>query len=121
MMLEREGGFLIVDDDPDMCWALEVILRKCGLRALKAQSGTEALRLMESMAFRLALVDAKLPDMDGLELARRMHRRDSALPIVMVSGYFYANDRAIKEAMAAGWIYGFISKPFEHEEIAKFL
>ena len=111
--------FLIVDDDPDMCWVLEVLLKKHGLRAEKAKTAAEALGLIESTSFHLALVDAKLPDMDGLELARRLHRHDPALPILLVSGYFYRHDPAIEAAIGAGWISGFLGKPFGHEEILK--
>lgn len=118
-MPEPATLLLIVDDDPDMCWVLEVILRKHGLPTKKAQTAAEALRLIESTGFRLALVDAKLPDMDGLELARRLRRLDSALPILLVSGYFYRHDPAIEAASAAGWISGFIGKPFDHAEILK--
>jgi len=69
--------------------------------------------------FRLAFLDAKLPDMEGLDLARRIRKLDPAVPIVMISGYFYRDDDAIQKAVAEGLISSFIGKPFDHDEILK--
>jgi len=113
--------FLIVDDEPDMCWALEHLLERSGLPSKKAFSGREALALTESTSFSLAFLDAKLPDMDGIELARRMRRLDPSLPIIMISGYFYREDEAVQEALSLGLIHGFISKPFLHDEVMRII
>jgi len=118
-MPTRRDLFLIVDDEPDMCWALEHILEKNGLASKKAFTGSEALGLMEGNHFRMAFLDAKLPDMEGLELARQMQKRDPAVRIMMISGYFYRDDDAVQKATAKGLINGFIGKPFDHDEIVK--
>ena len=68
-------------------------------------------------SYRLAFVDAKLPDMDGLELARRLRHLVPEIRIVMVSGYFYRDDVAVQEAMAEGLICGFVAKPFDHQGV----
>lgn len=109
--------FLIVDDEPDMCWALQHILEDRGFLSRIASNALDALRLMESGKFRLAFLDAKLPDMEGLELARRIREVAPATLIVMVSGYFYKDDLAIQKAFEDGLITGFISKPFLNDEI----
>jgi CheY-like chemotaxis protein len=111
--------FLIVDDEPDMCWALEHILEKNGFLTKKALSGSEALSLIESERFRLIFLDAKLPDIDGLELARQIRKIDPDIRIIIVSGYFYKDDMVIQKALEEGLIYGFIGKPFFHDEILK--
>jgi DNA-binding NtrC family response regulator len=112
---------LIVDDEADMCWALERLLAQHGIPSARALSAREALeRLGEATFCRLAFVDAKLPDMDGLELARRLRQLVPEMRVVMVSGYFYRDDSAVQEAMAEGLICGFIAKPFGHQEIAQF-
>lgn len=116
-MQERGKIFLIVDDEPDMCWALENLLRKSGFISKKAGNGAEAIALIGENSFQLALLDAKLPDIEGLELARHIVAIDPRVSIVMVSGYFYRDDASIQQAMAEGLISGFISKPFDHEEI----
>jgi DNA-binding NtrC family response regulator len=112
-----EKPILIVDDEQDMCWALEQIVRSGGFAARKALSAQEALCLMETDSFRGVFLDAKLPDMEGLELARRIRKIDAQIPVVMVSGYFYRDDVAVQEALAGGLITGFIAKPFRRDEI----
>ena len=71
-MTDSAELILIVDDEPDMCWALEHLLNQRGYVTRKALTAPEALILMERHRFACAFLDAKLPDMDGLELARRI-------------------------------------------------
>ena len=118
-MTKKGKAFLIIDDEPDMCWALEHMLKKHGLSSKRALTGKEALTLMKANRFRLAFLDAKLPDMEGLELARQIRKLDPAIHIVMISGYFYRDDDAVQEAVTEGLINGFIGKPFDHDEILK--
>jgi len=118
-MKEKGETFLIVDDEPDMCWALEHILKKHGVATKRALSGQEALTLARSRRFHLALVDAKLPDMEGIELARRIREVDPSIRIVMISGYFYREDEAVQQALSERLICAFVGKPFLHSEIGK--
>jgi len=118
-MGDREKKILIVDDEPNMCWSLEHLLEKNGFTVVKALSGREALASIETKRFRFAFLDAKLPDMDGLELARRIQEMDPSVYIVMVSGYFYERDTVVQEALAEGLISGFIAKPFMHADILR--
>lgn len=112
---------LIVDDEPDMCWALEHLLNKQGFSTRKGLSAQEGLNLMAQHRFTYAFLDAKLPDMDGLELARRIRKIAPHICIVMVSGYYYQDDDSIQEAISRGLIKIFINKPFLQEEILKAL
>ncbi len=120
-MAEALEQILIVDDEPDMCWALEKLLTSRGLVTQKALSAREALELMPRHHFSRALLDAKLPDMDGLELARRLKEMAPEIHIMMVSGYFYRDDLTIQNAISQGLIRGFISKPFRQDEILQLL
>jgi len=120
-MSEPSDLILIVDDEPDMCWALEHLLHSQGLATRRALSARQALNLMQQDRFSRLFLDAKLPDMDGLELARRILEIAPGTRIIMVSGYFYRNDVSIQDAVSQGLIHGFISKPFLQEEILKAL
>ena len=120
-MADQNQLILIVDDEPDMCWALEHILNQRGYVTRKALSAQEAMKLMEEHRFACAFLDAKLPDMDGLELARCIRERAPDMRILMVSGYFYRDDVSIQEAIAQGIIIDLISKPFLQEEILRVL
>lgn len=116
-MIHTAQRILIVDDEPDMCWALASILSRIDCRAQKALNGEKALRLVTKHHFTVAFLDAKLPDIEGLDLAGRIREKDADTHIFMVSGYFYKNDKAILHALDNGLIDGFFAKPFDHHEI----
>src|SRR5574341_2246643 len=103
-----EATCLVVDDEPDTCWALEHILSRSAMRAERALTAAAALDQVRRRSFTLAFLDVKLPDLDGLELARRIRAIDPALPIIVVSGYFYKHDATIQQAQADGLIRDFI-------------
>lgn len=118
-MKNRDQVFLIVDDEPDMCWALENILKRNDFFSKNATNGREALELVKQHRFRLAFLDAKLPDMEGLQLAKKIRDIDPLVLIVIVSGYFYRDDTDILNAQKQGLINGFIAKPFSHDHVLK--
>lgn len=113
------GRLLIVEDEPDMCWAMGYLPEKQGYAIARAISGRQALRLLRSEEFKMAFLGAKLPDVDGLELARRIGEIDPAIRVVLVSGYDYREDAIVQEALRKGWIGGFIAKPFLHQDFLR--
>jgi len=109
---------LVVDDEPDVRWALAMILRRHGFAVSQAGSGGEALHYLAKSACNLILLDAKLGDIDGVELARQIRSETScAAPVILVSGYFYKDDSLIMHSLATGLISAFITKPFRHADI----
>jgi DNA-binding NtrC family response regulator len=120
-MKNQDDVFLIVDDEPDMCWALENILKKNGFCSKKASNGRKALELVKQNRFRLGFLDAKLPDIEGLQLAKKIRNVDPLVRIVIVSGYFYRDDADILNAQKQGLINDFIAKPFSHNEVLKII
>lgn len=119
--MSRKPPILIVDDEPDMCWAMEHILHGHGHRVVTVQNGGDALAALERESFRLVFMDAKLPDIDGLEVARRAHQRRPHERIILVSGYYYADDPVIRRAMEQQMISAFIAKPFTQQDILRAL
>ena len=108
---------LVVDDDPDICWALERVLGGLGAQCIRALDGRTALEAARLNRPAMALLDAKLPDIDGLELARNLRMADPGILVLVVSGYFYKDDPAIQAALEQRLIHGFIEKPFSHAEV----
>ena len=108
---------LVVDDDPDICWALEHVLGELGARCIRALDGQTALQAARLNHLTLALLDAKLPDIDGLELARNIRIAHPGVLVLMVSGYYYKDDPAIQTALEERLIQGFIEKPFSHAAV----
>ncbi len=109
---------LVVDDDPDVCWALERVLAPLGVKCIRALDGQTALEAARLNRLAVALLDAKLPDIDGLELAQRIRMVDPGILVLVISGYFYKDDPVIETALAHRLIHGFIEKPFSHREVA---
>ena len=108
---------LLVDDDPDICWALDHLLGRLGARCIRALDGQSALEAARRNRPALTLLDAMLPDIDGLALARRIRDADPGILILVISGYFYKDDPAIQAALEQGLVHGFIEKPFSHREV----
>ena len=87
---------LVVDDNADVAGALAMLLEVLGCTVETAASGAEALERARQGRPRLALLDIGLPDMDGLELARRLRAEQpdpTALRLVAISGYGHAEAR----------------------------
>lgn len=111
---------LVVDDEPEVCWALETLLRGERFTVVTVGSGTEALRWLKEPkpACHLILIDAKLPDIEGVELARRIRAETSCVaPLILISGYFYKDDSLVQDALRIGLVSAFITKPFRHDEL----
>ena len=79
---------LVVDDDPDMCWVLKTTLELFDYSAAIAENGKQALRLSATRPFPIAFIDARLPDVDGLQLATVMHSKHKDLRIIIISGFY---------------------------------
>jgi len=110
---------LIVDDEPDVCWALDWLLSRSGFSVKKVLSGREALELVGLFPFEWVFVDAKLPDTEGFELAQLIRETNPAIRVVMISGFYYPDDEVVLDALEKGLITNFISKPFLNDDILK--
>jgi DNA-binding NtrC family response regulator len=108
---------LIVDDEPDICWALESALRPAGFDVITTGKGLRALELIAREAPAAVFLDAKLPDLDGLELASRIRQQSPRTAVILISGYFYEEDEAVTEGLQEDLFIGFVAKPFDLNEV----
>jgi CheY-like chemotaxis protein len=108
----RGGGrtVLIVEDNPMNRKLARNALRSRGFEVLEATTGEEALTLLSRRVADLVLMDLQLPDMDGLEVTRRLKadERTAALPVVALTAHVREVDE--QRALEAGCI-GYITKP----------
>lgn len=81
---------LIVDDKPENLFALDKLLKKVDAEIIKAGSGNEALAMTLNHDFSLILLDVKMPEMDGYEVAEilRGEERTEAIPIIFLTANF---------------------------------
>ena len=87
---------LVVDDEPDMVENCARILKRAGYQCLAATDPHRALALVDSERPDLLLTDLKMPGMDGMELLRRAHEVDPALPVILITAF-----ASIESAVAA--------------------
>ena len=104
---------LVVDDDPSLLKVLRIGLRARGDDVLIAHSGVEAINQVALAAPDLVILDLGLPDLDGLEVCRRV-REFSNVPIVVLSAY--GDERRKVEALDSG-ADDFVTKPFGMAEL----
>src|SRR6202034_1827341 len=104
---------LVVDDDPSLLKALRIGLTARGDDVLIAHSGAEAINQVALAAPDLVILDLGLPDLDGLEVCRRV-REFSNVPIVVLSAY--GDERRKGEALDGG-ADDFVTKPFGMAEL----
>ena len=79
---------LLVDDSTESRYALTALLSLCDVQVIQASNGTEALGLAQQFSPEYALIDLKMPDMDGYDLASqlRLTFKAEAMKIVAISG-----------------------------------
>jgi len=105
---------LIVDDDKDVQFTISNILKHAGYETIIAGGGNRALREIRKRSPDLALLDIRLPGMDGIKILEEMKRIDKDLTIVMVTAY--GDIKNVVNAMKLG-AYDYITKPFDNEEL----
>lgn len=101
------GRVLLVEDDRDLSWVVELNLAARGYRVDVADSATAALELIERHP-DLIVVDLGLPDMDGIDLITRL-RASMTTPILAVSA---SDARTAKVAALRAGADGYLAKPF---------
>jgi two-component system, OmpR family, KDP operon response regulator KdpE len=104
---------LVCDDEQQILRALRVILRDAGFEALPATTAEEALDLAAVQRPDAAILDLVLPDIDGVELCRRL-REWTAIPVIVLSAV--GDEDAKVRALAAG-ADDYVTKPFGPREL----
>jgi CheY-like chemotaxis protein len=80
---------MVVDDEPDILELLDMLLRDSGYEVMALPNGQSALEQMEAYpdAFDLVLTDLVMPNLNGLELAHKIHGLRPDLPVLLITGY----------------------------------
>jgi DNA-binding response OmpR family regulator len=107
---------LVIDDDEMSAELLCLMLARLGIAAHVARDGVTGLQVFTSDQFKLVLVDLKLPDLDGLEVVRRLRAHSTSAILVVVSGLSILDD---EEKRRTAGFNGFLLKPFSFEQFAE--
>src|SRR5450759_5396640 len=109
-----KGSILVVDDESEIREGLELLLNTEGYSTSSAESGEAGLALLEEKPFDLLLLDVSLPDRNGLDLLREIHRRDPHLAIVLITAY--GSIDMARAAFKSG-AQDYITKPWSNDEL----
>src|SRR3989339_263944 len=116
---ERTGlgaRLLLVDDEPEILKTLSEILKSEGFRISTADKGAEAVARLREEDIDLVILDYKMPDMNGLEVAAKIKEMKSGLPIVMLTG---APSVELAVQAMKGGINDFLTKPVDVPNLLK--
>ncbi len=110
------GDVLVVEDEPDIRDLIVLHLEREGFRCRTAGTGGEALRSARARVPDLVVLDLMLPEMDGLEVCRRLRREPAtaAVPIIMLTAKTGEVDRVVGLEVGAD---DYVAKPFSPKEL----
>jgi len=110
----RKNAILVVDDEVDICRALEFLLIKEGYDVVAANSGEKALELFNKKRFDIVMSDLKMPGISGLELLREIQALSDNVPVIIMTAF--ATVESAVEAMKLG-ASDYIVKPFINDDV----
>ena len=98
--MNTKANIIIIEDEKNICNFIETVLSPQGYQVTSANTGTDGLKLIESLKPDVVLLDLGLPDMDGLELIQEV-RSTSALPIIVISARTLERSKVLPWTWAA--------------------
>jgi diguanylate cyclase (GGDEF)-like protein/PAS domain S-box-containing protein len=113
-MMDERDRILIVDDNESARRSLRFIFSKKGYEVESAETGREAIEKAQGGFFNLALLDIRLPDMEGVELLAPLKELHPDIAVILVTGY--ASLKTAVQALNNG-ASGYITKPFDMDDV----
>ena len=110
--MER-GTVLVVDDEPNIADLVDLYLAREGFRVLKAATGAAGLDAVRDQRPRLVVLDVGLPDIDGLEVCKRL-RQTSQIPVIFLTARDGEVDRVLGLELGGD---DYLTKPFSPAEL----
>jgi two-component system response regulator AtoC len=105
---------LVVDDEENLRLVLRTLLRRHGYEVETAESGEDALSMVDSFGPDVVLTDVRMPKMGGLDLLTTLKAKGNEATVIVMSAY--GNMDQALEAMKAG-AYDYVQKPFKPDEV----
>src|SRR5246127_1238855 len=109
-----KGSILVVDDESEIREGLELLLKTEGYQVASAETALLGLSRLAEKTFDLLLLDVSLPDRNGIELLKDVHRHDPHLPIVLITAY--GSIEMARAAFKSGAL-DYIMKPWSNDEL----
>ena len=109
-----QKNILVVDDDMSIRTIFSGVLRKEGYRVTAVKNGYEAIKAIDKESFDLALVDLKMPGLDGIQVLEKIKNRRPQTRVIIYTGY--GSITTAVEAMRKG-AADYLIKPFSPNEL----
>jgi len=114
----NDGIILMVDDDPDFTQAVSELLEASGYRVEAASTGTAAIKRIIDNHVNLLLIDLRLPELDGLEVIRRLDDLGLQVPTVLLTGFMREESERL-ENFTSPSLSAVLTKPILPDELIK--
>jgi len=105
---------LLVDDEANVRTVFSDVLKRAGYRVKAVEDGHKAVKEVEEKTYNLALVDLRMPKMDGIEVLENIKKKKPEIPVIIYTGY--GSVTTAVEAMRKG-ASDYLNKPFSPEEL----
>ncbi len=113
-MEKTQKKILLVDDEANVRTVFSDILKKESYLVKEAKDGPEAIKAIDEETFDLALVDLRMPRMDGIEVLENIKKRKPEIPVIVYTGY--GSITSAVEAMRKG-AFDYLNKPFSPQQL----
>jgi DNA-binding response OmpR family regulator len=114
--VEKKKNILIIDDDKSILRFFALILQKQEFETDTAETGEEAMEKISNRSYDLALIDVKLPDIDGIDLVGRINSTNPNLIKIVITGFASVEDGV--KALDSG-ADAYLVKPVKPEELLR--
>lgn len=115
---DHKKSILLAEDDVDNRSILNIMLEKMGYKVTVAEDGQEAWNKFQKNNFKIVITDIQMPGLSGVELLKKVHKTDSKLPVLLITGYDKNEPREM--AKQHDNIY-FLRKPFRRNKLREVL
>ena len=112
--MSNKGRLLIVDDEKLIRWSLDEEFKAEGYEVDTAETGTQALSMIDAMQYDIVLLDIRLPDTSGIEVLRKVKEVGPSPAVIMITAN--ADIETAVEAMREG-AYDYVAKPYNMDEM----
>jgi len=112
--MPQNPQILLIDDEPESCKALSILLHHSGYEVKSCPSGEEAITLLKTHSFDLIISDLVLPGINGIDILKRVKEDSPNTSVILITGR--ASTETAVEAMREGAL-DYITKPFNVERL----
>jgi len=112
--MKDKPQILVIDDEKDTCFILEDILTKEGYKVFTALDGMSGLKIVKEKKPDIVLLDLKMPEMDGIEVLRRIRKIDKNIVVIIITAYGTMDTARVAMKLGA---FDYITKPCDPNSI----